>query len=118
MRAKLFLASNDQPLDQAPFLRVIDSGDAAAQQASSIVLALLVVVSGAEWRWVEWRSVERGGEGERALAVLLRVLDCRAWRVCFVLARYTSCSLVVKAGCETEVAHQLHMVSVLDYCWC
>lgn len=44
-RSQLFLASPDQPLDQAPFLRVIESGDAAAQQASSLVLALLVVVS-------------------------------------------------------------------------
>lgn len=43
-RSQLFLTSPQQPLDQAPFLRVIDSGDAAAQQASSIVLALLIVV--------------------------------------------------------------------------
>lgn len=44
-RAQLFLVSPDEPLDQAPFLRVIDSGNAGAQQAASIVLALLVVVS-------------------------------------------------------------------------
>lgn len=43
-RAKLFLSAPRQPLDQAPFLRVIDSGDAAAQQVASIVLALLIVV--------------------------------------------------------------------------
>lgn len=45
VRSQLFLASPQQPLDQAPFLRVIDSGDAAAQQVASIVLALLIVVS-------------------------------------------------------------------------
>lgn len=48
-RSKLFLSAPNQPLDQAPFLRVIDSGDAAAQQVASIVLALLIVVSEAPW---------------------------------------------------------------------
>ena len=43
-RAKLFLSAPNQPLEQAPFLRVIDSGDAAAQQVASIVLAMLIVV--------------------------------------------------------------------------
>lgn len=58
-RSQLFLASPDQPLDQASFLRVIDSGDAAAQQASSIVLALLIVVSGAHLGTGEEAEAER-----------------------------------------------------------
>lgn len=71
-RAQLFLPSPNEPLDQASFLRVIDSGDAAAQQASSIVLALLIVVS---WRW-EWAK----GQAERAMVcLLLHLRFCARW---------------------------------------
>eukprot|EP00903_Cladosiphon_okamuranus_P020575 g18886.t1 len=81
-RAQLFLASPDEPLDQAPFLRVIDSGDAAAQQASSIVLALLIVYLDADSEpltaWICKQLSEGRGRGQgvrgavQALCVLLR----------------------------------------------
>ncbi|CAM9887279.1 unnamed protein product [Ectocarpus sp. 4 AP-2014] len=82
VRSQLFLASPEQPLDQAPFLRVIDSGDAAAQQVASIVLALLIVNLDADSEpltaWIcKQLSMGRGrGQSVRgavqALCVLLR----------------------------------------------
>ncbi|CAM9176599.1 unnamed protein product, partial [Choristocarpus tenellus] len=40
---RLFCKEEDNTLDQTPFMRVIDSGDAAAKQVASVVLALLIV---------------------------------------------------------------------------
>ncbi|CAM9408075.1 unnamed protein product, partial [Ectocarpus sp. 13 AM-2016] len=82
VRSQLFLTSPKEPLDQTPFLRVIDSGDAAAQQVASIVLALLIVNLDADSEpltaWIcKQLSMGRGrGQSVRgavqALCVLLR----------------------------------------------
>ncbi|CAM9151453.1 unnamed protein product [Ascophyllum nodosum] len=86
-RAHLFVTDPKQPLNQEPFLRVIDSGDDAAQQVASIVLALLIVSLGADseplTQWIcKQLSMGRGrGQGVRgavqALCVLLRHDDAR-----------------------------------------